>query len=299
MNTSIEQIAAEAVARLNLAVGRDDRVWRGNCPVCLYGKPSLELKVEDDRIAISCAACDAPTAIAAILGLPPDLVAHPRRKGSNVARAVNAWRKALPAVGTPVETYLRNRGITISVPTSIRFTPKQRNWVDGKSYAAMIALVARVPEYGHDGVLRPDSSLLSSGAHFTFLQGGGSDGAVRKAETESCKLSLGQLRHGGVWLTPIQEIGEELAMAEGIETALSVQQITGLPTVAALSAAGMQAIHWPPQIRRLWIAADNDPGGLRAAKKLLARAIASGLDASIKVPVKGFNDFNDVLRSIP
>jgi hypothetical protein len=298
MNTSIEQIAAEAAARLNLAVGRDDRVWRGRCPVCGYGKPTLEIKIEDDRLAISCAACGAPTAIATILGLPPDLIAHPRPKASNVARAVNAWRKALPAVGTPVETYLRNRGITLPVPTCIRFSLRQRNWADGKSYAAMIALVACVPEYGHDGVLRAGSSLLSSGAHFTFLQGGDSDGAVRKAETESCKLTIGQLRHGGVWLTPIQEIGKELAVAEGIETALSVQQITGLPTVAALSAAGMQVMRWPPQVRRLWIAADHDPVGLRAAHKLLARAIAAGLEVSIKVPVKGFNDFNDVLRSI-
>lgn len=88
-------------------------------------------------------------------------------------------------------------------------------------------------------------------------------------------------------------------MAEGIETALSAQQITGLPTVAALSAAGTQTILWPPQVRRLWIAADNDLVGLRAAKKLLARAIVSGLDVSIKIPAKRRNDFNDILQAVP
>jgi putative DNA primase/helicase len=292
---TIIDIATAAAARLNLAVGRD-RVWRGRCPACGYGKPTLELKVEDDRIAISCAACGAPTAITAVLGLPPDLIAHPKPKASNIARAVNAWGKALPVVGTLVETYLRSRGITLPVPACIHFIPRQRNWVDGGSYPAMISLVARVA--GDDEALPAESGLLPSGAHFTFLRGGDSDGAVRKAETECCKLTLGQLRHGGVWLTPIEEIGAALAVAEGIETALSVQQITGLPTVAALSAAGMQAMRWPQQVRRLWIAADHDPVGLRAAHKLLARAIAARLDVSIKVPVKGFKDFNDVLRGI-
>ena len=82
-----------------------------------------------------------------------------------------------------------------------------------------------------------------------------------KAPIDACKLTLGQLRHGGVWLTPVEKIGEQLAVAEGIETALSVMQITKLPTVAALSAAGMRSLRWPPQVRRLWIAADNDEVG--------------------------------------
>jgi phage/plasmid primase-like uncharacterized protein len=129
------------------------------------------------------------------------------------------------------------------------------------------------------------------------LQSSELDGAVVKAATDACKLTLGQLRHGGVWLTPVETISEQLAVAEGIETALSVMQITKLPTVAALSAAGMRSLRWPPQVRRLWIAADNDEAGLKAAKMLLARALCAGLRAHIKVPARGKNDFNDLLRS--
>ena len=66
----------------------------------------------------------------------------------------------------------------------------------------------------------------------------GPDGPVVKAATDASKLTLGQLRYGGVWLTPIEKIGEQLAVAEGIETALSVMQITKLPTVAALERGG-------------------------------------------------------------
>ncbi len=119
---------------------------------------------------------------------------------------------------------------------------------------------------------------------------------MRKAAIEACKLTLGQLRHGGVWLTPIQKINEQLTVAEGIETALSVMQITNLPTVAALSAAGMRSLRWPHQVRRLWIAADNDEAGLKAAEVLLGRALRAGVQAHIKVPVRGENDFNDLLR---
>ena len=192
--------------------------------------------------------------------------------------------------------YLQGRGIISPPPASIRFLPRQRNWSDGKTYSAMIALVQRVPGDDECG-LQSGALLIDAGAHFTFLQGGGIDGPVRKATTDACKLTLGQLRHGGVWLTPVNEINEQLAVAEGIETALSVQQITNLPTVAALSAAGMRSLRWPPQVRRLWIAADNDEVGRGAAEVLLERALRAGLQAHIKLPARGKNDFNDLLMS--
>jgi hypothetical protein len=145
--------------------------------------------------------------------------------------------------------------------------------------------------------LKSGPSLIDAAAHFTFLQVDGLDGPVRKAATDACKLTLGQLRYGGVWLTPFHDIDEQLAVAEGIETALSVQQITNLPTVAALSAAGMRLLRWPPQIKRLWIAADNDEVGLGAARALFERALRAGLQAHIKLPARGRNDFNDLLMS--
>jgi putative DNA primase/helicase len=93
----------------------------------------------------------------------------------------------------------------------------------------------------------------------------------------------------------MHQIGRDLAIAEGIETALSVMQITGVPAVAALSAAGMRSFRWPQHIRKLWIAADNDESGLQAARALLKRALDAGLKAEIKVPARACNDFNDLL----
>jgi hypothetical protein len=228
-----------------------------------------------------------------MMGLPDDLVVAPTARPSKVERALGAWRSAAPAAGTFVQSYLSGRGIISQPPASIRFLPRQRNWSDGKPYAAMIALVQRVP--GEDECLQGRALLIDAGAHFTFLQGGGVNGPVRKAATDACKLTLGQLRYGGVWLAPLNEINEHLAVAEGIETALSVQQLTRLPTVAALSAAGMRSFRWLPRVRRLWIAADNDDVGRGAAEVLLARALRAGLQAHIKLPARGANDFNDLV----
>ena len=158
----------------------------------------------------------------------------------------------------------------------------------------MISLVQRVGDEDSGAWSRRPAGLMRA-PRFTFLQDGGPDGPVRKAAIEACKLTLGQLRHGGVWLTPIQKINEQLTVAEGIETALSVMQLQ-VPTVAALSAAGMRSLRWPHQVRRLWIAADNDEAGLKAAKVLLGRALRAGVQAHIKVPVRGENDFNDLLE---
>ena len=57
----------------------------------------------------------------------------------------------------------------------------------------------------------------------------------------------------------------EIAVAEGIETALSFQQETNIPTRAAISAPGMKAIMLPPEVRAVVIAADNGAAGEEAA----------------------------------
>ncbi len=139
-----EEAATEAAARLNLTLGRDNK-WRGRCPACGYHKPTLEVGVEHDRIAVCCNACGATTAIAAAMGVSSDLVTKPTVRSSKVAGALDAWRKATPAAGSLIEAYLKSRGITLPPPPSIRFLPRQRNWNDGKTYPTMIALVQRVP----------------------------------------------------------------------------------------------------------------------------------------------------------
>jgi hypothetical protein len=78
---SIADIVARAAARLNLTRGRDGK-WRGRRPACGYAKPTLEVAVEQDRIAVSCAACGSVGGIAAMMGVPSELVIASRPKTS-------------------------------------------------------------------------------------------------------------------------------------------------------------------------------------------------------------------------
>jgi hypothetical protein len=159
---SIPELAACAAARLNLTHGRDGK-WRGRCPACGYAKPTLEVAVEQDRIAVSCAACGTVDGIAAMMGVPSEVVLAPRPKPSNLAHALDAWHKAASATGTLVESYLRGRGILCAPPASIRFLSRQRNWNDGGAYPAMISLVQRVPgDDDHAAAIDSGASLIDA-----------------------------------------------------------------------------------------------------------------------------------------
>src|SRR5437016_1697775 len=91
----LTEIATQAAARLNLIRGRDNR-WRGRCPACGYTKPTFEVAVEQDRIAVSCTACGAVGGIAAMMGIPSELIVAPRAQPSKVARALDDWRNSTP-----------------------------------------------------------------------------------------------------------------------------------------------------------------------------------------------------------
>ena len=91
-------------------------------------------------------------------------------------------------------------------------------------------------------------------------------------------------------------VGDVMAAGEGIETMLSLRQVMPtLPLAAALSAAHLAALLFPPGLRRLYIVRDNDPAGRRADAALTERAQqAEGIEALTLAP--GLEDFNDDLR---
>ena len=85
-----------------------------------------------------------------------------------------------------------------------------------------------------------------------------------------------------------------LGIAEGIETALAARLASGLPTVAAYSAAALAAWHWPRDLRRLVIFADADQAGTDAASSLRARAFSAGLQCEVMAPSTPGADWCDV-----
>ena len=96
-------------------------------------------------------------------------------------------------------------------------------------------------------------------------------------------------------------IGETVAIAEGIETALSVAvACPELRTLAAVSLGNMARIALPPAVRTVILCADNDgPENVSAARALaetVARFSAEGRQVRVARPPIG-KDFNDTLRA--
>ncbi|WP_306752820.1 DUF7146 domain-containing protein [Paracoccus actinidiae] len=194
------------------------------------------------------------------------------------ARRLFAMAKPIP--GTLVDTYLRGRAITsLSGTAALRYHPRCYYRRDEHSLTevrpAMIAAVTDLA--GHQ-----------TGAHRTWLAPDGSS----KAAVETPRRALGELLGHGV---RFGTAGDVLAVGEGIETVLSPHQVLPrMPMLAALSAAHMAAVLFPPTLRRLYVIQDRDPAGDGARDSLLARAATLGIEARVLTPVEG--DFNDDLR---
>ncbi|MZR29657.1 DUF7146 domain-containing protein [Sneathiella litorea] len=189
------------------------------------------------------------------------------------------WKESQEATETPVAVYLASRGIDEAPPT-IRFHKALRHADTGLYFGAMVAAVTQWP------------SSKISGLHRTFLLPDGTG----KAQLSSPKKMMGQCAGGAVRLATI---GKILAITEGIETGLSVQQETGIPTWAALSAGGIESLIVPPRevVPEIRIFADNDKNGRgnRAAEKAAERWIRIGHRVRIVLPPVGA-DFNDLLN---
>jgi phage/plasmid primase-like uncharacterized protein len=131
------------------------------------------------------------------------------------------------------------------------------------------------------------------GLHRTFLSADGSG----KAPVDQPKMMLGQSLGCAVHLD--EPTKGCLAVAEGIETALTVRQVTQIPTWAALSTGGLKGLLLPPCVKKVVLFADNDAGpinpGKQAAEAAAKRWWAEGRVVELRLPPLG-KDFNDLLR---
>jgi hypothetical protein len=185
-----------------------------------------------------------------------------------------------PIGGTLAEAYFRNRGITALHGTaSLRFHPRCYYRPDDHAPRQMLpAIVAAVT----------DLAGRQTGAHRTWLA---PDGAA-KADVETPRRAMGDLLWHGV---RFGVTGEVLVAGEGIETVLSPRQVLPhMPMMAALSAAHLAAILFPPALRRLYVLRDRDPAGDGARDSLVARARSVGIEAISVSPIA--KDFNEDLR---
>ena len=187
-------------------------------------------------------------------------------------KALTIWKASQPASGTPVESYLKHRGITIPVPPSLRYNPAVRYAPSGLYLPCMVAAVQA-----------PDRRIVAIHRTYIRLDGRG------KAGITTPKMALGPLRTGAVRLGPANAV---LGIAEGIETGLSAMQLFGLPMWCA-QGSRLHRVALPEAVHRVVIFADSGEAGMEAADKALKAFSGQGHKAEICVPDLG--DFNDVL----
>ena len=260
---------------------------QNQCPSCGY-KAAFSARFVDGRWLYKChVGCSQPDVLAALRGFEAkgssswyDAVVSNRESNTgNIASQL--WQSAMPAQGTLVELYLRHRSITLSLPNCIRFLSKHRHNPSGTDWPIMLAAITN---------LQGDIVAV----HRTYLAKEG----IGKAPVEPAKMTLGPIAGGSVQLAPA---GEKLAIAEGIETALSVMQATGIPSWAAVNAGNISALILPPLplASEVIIAADHDTHGVgqAAARRAAELWATQGRKVRIAIPPKPDADFNDLLMN--
>lgn len=291
--------------RVTRALGGD---WKYNhglapCPVCQpegrRDQRALSLSDSNGRLLVHChkSGCDVMNDLRS-RGLieghgkpsaPPDPAEMVRRRAEErerEARRVKAahdlFCAAVPCEGTPAQVYLESRGLyglkLNKMRNTLRFHPEALHTPTGQHMPAMLAQIR-------------NARGEALGIHRTFLKPDGSG----KADVTSAKMMLGPSSGGAVRFGPD---GRVIALAEGIETALSVSRASRLTVWATLSTSGLKGLRLPPMpiAEVVIIAADNDEAGLSAAEMTAARLEAEGRAVSVIYPPTPGADFNDVLR---
>ncbi len=199
-------------------------------------------------------------------------ILHKRRAAQ--ARAI--WEESRPVVDTPVELYLRNRGISCPLPDTLLFHPDCWHGPSARRHPAMITIV---------------EGSISTSIHRTYLLPNGTGKALIAPQ----KMMLGATVGGAVRLRA--DDNGPLVIAEGIETALSLG--SGLLSApgsiwAALSANGMAKVLLPDRVGSVIVAMDGDDAGRSAGLTLAQRADDMGWAVSL-LDARDGHDWNDVL----
>lgn len=206
------------------------------------------------------------------------------------------WQSACPvrlhsAIQEPLVLYLKHRGLLALIDeerlVNIRFNRFCRIPESEQTFPGMIAAVRDIA----GRLINVHSTLLTEDGFKAALEV-----PKRLCKQPSDSTISGCTIHFG-------EPKKVLALAEGIETALSVVVGTGLPCWSCISANGLISVQIPPEVEHVYIYADKDRSGVgqEAAEKLRERLLSDGIHVDIvSVPyaipmnTKGI-DWNDVL----
>jgi putative DNA primase/helicase len=284
--------------RIIRGLGGDPNTGMCRCPAHDDRKPSLHVEEKGGRTVFYCRAGCTQAAVMEELryrGLwgktnphrAESFYKHDEEEHQRRHRARNILHAAT-ASGRKPDDYLRGRSITETPGTAHLLSANDAERLTGKRFPAMVFPI----------VQRTSEDLQTTGAHVTFLTEDGSAN-VRDGEGKSLRLTYGTVKGGFIPLGSDidDDAGDSsLIIGEGVETALSAMQLTGLRGVATSGTANMAAVN-PPRASELLIAADNDDPGRKAANRLAERLEFEGRGkVKIVLPPDPGKDWNDCLR---
>jgi hypothetical protein len=301
----VEAMSASS-PRLDDAIRSEIGTWRlgtiySTCPECSAERRKkrakcLSITVQDDRAVFCCHHCEARGVVWRDGGTSLSRAKWTERQKA-AEKAVQAdleqrvnwahqiWNKAVPALGTPVQTYLRSRGIDLAdIPLTLRYA-RLRHPGTGETYDVMVAAVGYGPV--------PDA------IHRTFLAPGGT-GKARLPDDLNAKLSLGPIRGLPIRLDATSDADAAagaLAVGEGIENALVSVQEFGVPAWSSISAGNMPLLRVPDTYPLITILADHDPVGLRKAREAGQLWVVAGHTVRLALPPVAGQDFNNMLKA--
>lgn len=206
----------------------------------------------------------------------------PCANSANLAKERNAsklalekWNESKPLNfnhDNPANKYFKNRGLNVIGLESLRFHPALDYYKDKKFIGKFPALVAIVVD--------ADGDFLA--IHRIYL-----DEFGNKANLDPAKMALGKIATGAIHFGEPTDI---LNVAEGIETALAVYEMTGQPTWSTISSSGLKNLKIPESVGTVIIWADLDQSltGEIAANELALRLGFEDVRVKIRLPDKKY-----------
>lgn len=206
------------------------------------------------------------------------VTAREREPLSEYARAL--LRGSEPLRDTIGAKYLTGRRCPLPpADGDLRFHPRVWHSPTGTYWPALIGAIGDV------------KTRETIGVHRTFLAADGTG----KAPVQPARMVLGNKQGGVIRLWPDEAVTYGLAVAEGIETALSLAHAC-TPAWACIDAGNLAALPVLAGIETLLIAADNDPPGIKGANECATRWACAGIE--VLVTQQAANDVNDALQGV-
>ena len=202
------------------------------------------------------------------------------RPSKDPAVALNAIRKQLKPSGSGVKAYLSNRHLDPGWPIREARLPY---WNMGQKTAEYDTMVLPISD--------PTGRAITY--HLTYLEDG------RKAHIDPSRKIMTPVKPISGGAIRLCDPAEEMGVAEGIETALSIPKLFEVPTWSCISEGMLAAFEPPSIVKKLWIFGDNDRNfvGQAAAYQLAKRMTARGIECLVSLP-KDPGDWNDVLMAM-